>query len=148
MPFLITAELFKQSHRPAAYTVAGCLNWLSNFTIGFVFPFLEVRAKSHSAFLYVKSRLFYTQVIVVVFLLIFSLPETTKMKSKSWLASRFNSKRKSFMSKGFVAQVHLDFASRLCCGPTRTVRHMRIMIWAVWFCVNRGDSPNPNKITN
>lgn len=45
VPFLITAELFKQSHRPAAYSVAGCLNWLSNFTIGFVFPFLEVRAK-------------------------------------------------------------------------------------------------------
>jgi len=42
VPFLITAELFKQSHRPAAYTVAGCLNWLSNFTIGFVFPFLEM----------------------------------------------------------------------------------------------------------
>ncbi|MEQ2310619.1 hypothetical protein AMECASPLE_010940 [Ameca splendens] len=41
VPFLITAELFKQSHRPSAYTVAGCLNWLSNFTIGFVFPFLE-----------------------------------------------------------------------------------------------------------
>lgn len=45
VPFLITAELFKQSHRPTAYTVAGCLNWLSNFTIGFVFPFLEVRGK-------------------------------------------------------------------------------------------------------
>ncbi|XP_061736921.1 solute carrier family 2 member 15b isoform X2 [Nerophis ophidion] len=42
VPFLITAELFKQSHRPAAYTVGGCLNWLSNFTIGFVFPFLEL----------------------------------------------------------------------------------------------------------
>uniref|UniRef100_A0A8C6M0C1 Solute carrier family 2 member 15b n=1 Tax=Nothobranchius furzeri TaxID=105023 RepID=A0A8C6M0C1_NOTFU len=41
VPFLITAELFKQSHRPSAYTVAGCLNWLSNFIIGFVFPFLE-----------------------------------------------------------------------------------------------------------
>ncbi|CAG13271.1 unnamed protein product, partial [Tetraodon nigroviridis] len=42
VPFLITAELFKQSHRPAAYSVGGCLNWLSNFTIGFVFPFLEI----------------------------------------------------------------------------------------------------------
>ncbi|XP_024861836.1 solute carrier family 2 member 15b isoform X2 [Kryptolebias marmoratus] len=41
VPFLITAELFKQSHRSAAYTVAGCLNWLSNFAIGFGFPFLE-----------------------------------------------------------------------------------------------------------
>ncbi|XP_055364647.1 solute carrier family 2 member 15b isoform X2 [Betta splendens] len=42
VPFLITAELFTQSHRSAAYTVAGCLNWASNFTIGFVFPFLEM----------------------------------------------------------------------------------------------------------
>lgn len=51
VPFLITAELFKQSHRPAAYTVAGVLNWLSNFTIGFVFPFLEVRENaSYSTF--------------------------------------------------------------------------------------------------
>lgn len=47
VPLLITAELFKQSHRPAAYSMGGCLNWLSNFTIGFVFPFLEVRAKFH-----------------------------------------------------------------------------------------------------
>lgn len=43
VPFLITAELFKQSHRPAAYIVGGSLNWLSNFTVGFVFPFLQVR---------------------------------------------------------------------------------------------------------
>lgn len=42
VPFLITAELFKQSHRPAAYTVGGSLNWMSNFTIGFIFPFLQV----------------------------------------------------------------------------------------------------------
>lgn len=43
VPFLITAELFKQSHRPAAYIVGGSLNWLSNFTVGFVFPFLQVQ---------------------------------------------------------------------------------------------------------
>lgn len=42
VPFLMTAELFKQSHRPAAYIVGGSLNWLSNFTVGFVFPFLQV----------------------------------------------------------------------------------------------------------
>ncbi|KAK1904946.1 Solute carrier family 2 facilitated glucose transporter member 9, partial [Dissostichus eleginoides] len=41
VPFLITAELFKQSHRPAAYIVGGSLNWLSNFTVGFFFPFLQ-----------------------------------------------------------------------------------------------------------
>ncbi|KAM4603802.1 solute carrier family 2 member 15b [Polymixia lowei] len=47
VPFLMTAELFKQSHRPAAYTVAGCLNWLSNFTVGFVFPFLQMASGSY-----------------------------------------------------------------------------------------------------
>lgn len=31
-----------QSHRPAAYIVGGSLNWLCNFTIGFIFPFLQV----------------------------------------------------------------------------------------------------------
>lgn len=44
VPFLVTAELFKQSHRPAAYIIGGSLNWLSNFTVGFVFPFLQVEA--------------------------------------------------------------------------------------------------------
>lgn len=38
----MTGELFKQSHRPAAYIVGGFLNWISNFTVGFVFPFLQV----------------------------------------------------------------------------------------------------------
>ncbi|ETE63689.1 Solute carrier family 2, facilitated glucose transporter member 9 [Ophiophagus hannah] len=42
VPFLMTAELFKQSHRPSAYIVGGSLNWLSNFTVGFVFPFLQM----------------------------------------------------------------------------------------------------------
>lgn len=31
-----------QSHRPAAYIVGGSLNWLCNFTVGFIFPFLQV----------------------------------------------------------------------------------------------------------
>lgn len=44
VPFLITAELFKQSHRPAAYIIGGSLNWVSNFTVGFIFPFMQVRA--------------------------------------------------------------------------------------------------------
>ncbi|XP_061315568.1 solute carrier family 2, facilitated glucose transporter member 9-like [Pezoporus flaviventris] len=44
VPFLMTAELFMQSHRPAAYIVGGSLNWLCNFTIGFIFPFLQMSA--------------------------------------------------------------------------------------------------------
>ncbi|NWZ22251.1 GTR9 protein, partial [Asarcornis scutulata] len=44
VPFLMTAELFTQSHRPAAYVLGGSLNWLCNFTIGFIFPFLQMSA--------------------------------------------------------------------------------------------------------
>ncbi|XP_051883628.1 solute carrier family 2, facilitated glucose transporter member 5-like [Pristis pectinata] len=47
VPFLMTAELFTQSHRPAAYTIGGSLNWLSNFTVGFVFPFLQMSAGAY-----------------------------------------------------------------------------------------------------
>ncbi|XP_078268916.1 solute carrier family 2, facilitated glucose transporter member 5-like isoform X1 [Rhinoraja longicauda] len=47
VPFLMMAELFMQSHRPAAYIVGGSLNWLSNFTIGFVFPFLQMSAGAY-----------------------------------------------------------------------------------------------------
>lgn len=56
VPFLVTAELFKQSHRPAAYIIGGSLNWLSNFTVGFVFPFLQVEAIHGPGFLYKRSR--------------------------------------------------------------------------------------------
>ncbi|NXC48313.1 GTR9 protein, partial [Penelope pileata] len=44
VPFLMTAELFTQSHRPAAYVLGGSLNWLCNFTVGFLFPFLQMSA--------------------------------------------------------------------------------------------------------
>ncbi|KAF5904682.1 solute carrier family 2, facilitated glucose transporter member 5 [Clarias magur] len=41
IPTVITSEIFRQSSRPAAFMVAGSVHWLSNFTVGLVFPFLE-----------------------------------------------------------------------------------------------------------
>ncbi|XP_030047046.1 solute carrier family 2, facilitated glucose transporter member 9 [Microcaecilia unicolor] len=41
IPFVLTGELFQQSHRPAAFMVAGTVNWLSNFVVGLVFPFIQ-----------------------------------------------------------------------------------------------------------
>ncbi|KAI1892622.1 hypothetical protein AGOR_G00135470 [Albula goreensis] len=41
IPYVITTEMFRQSSRPAAFMVAGSVHWLSNFTVGLVFPFLE-----------------------------------------------------------------------------------------------------------
>ncbi|XP_073793998.1 solute carrier family 2, facilitated glucose transporter member 5 isoform X3 [Danio rerio] len=41
IPTVITTEMFRQSSRPPAFMVAGSVHWLSNFTVGLVFPFLE-----------------------------------------------------------------------------------------------------------
>lgn len=41
IPFILTGELFQQAQRPAAFTVAGTVNWLSNFAVGLLFPFIQ-----------------------------------------------------------------------------------------------------------
>uniref|UniRef100_A0A8C6RLI3 Solute carrier family 2 (facilitated glucose transporter), member 9 n=1 Tax=Nannospalax galili TaxID=1026970 RepID=A0A8C6RLI3_NANGA len=41
IPFILTGECFQQSHRPAAFIIAGTVNWLSNFTVGLLFPFIQ-----------------------------------------------------------------------------------------------------------
>lgn len=42
IPFVLTGELFEQSYRPAAFMIAGTVNWLSNFAVGLLFPFIQV----------------------------------------------------------------------------------------------------------
>ncbi|KAM9809098.1 solute carrier family 2 member 15a isoform X2 [Syngnathus typhle] len=85
VPFLLTAELFKQSHRPAAYIVGGSLNWLSNFTVGFVFPFLQMSAGSYCYLVFASICL---SVAVYVYAVI---PET---KNKTFMEiSRLFSKK-------------------------------------------------------
>lgn len=39
---ILNTELFTQTARPAAYVIAGSVNWLSFFFIGLVFPFIVV----------------------------------------------------------------------------------------------------------
>uniref|UniRef100_A0A8D0YJI2 Major facilitator superfamily (MFS) profile domain-containing protein n=1 Tax=Sus scrofa TaxID=9823 RepID=A0A8D0YJI2_PIG len=48
IPFILTGELFQQSQRPAAFTVAGTVNWLSNFTVGLLFPFIQKSLDTYS----------------------------------------------------------------------------------------------------
>lgn len=48
IPYVVTTEMFRQSARPAAFMVAGSIHWLSNFTVGLVFPFMEVGYTSFS----------------------------------------------------------------------------------------------------
>ncbi|KAF1562922.1 Solute carrier family 2, facilitated glucose transporter member 9, partial [Eudyptes chrysocome] len=74
IPFLMTAELFTQSHRPAAYIVGGSLNWLCNFTVGFIFPFLQMSA---GAFCY----LVFCSICLLVALYIYLVIPETKNKT-------------------------------------------------------------------
>ncbi|NWZ35441.1 GTR9 protein, partial [Brachypodius atriceps] len=74
VPFLMTAELFMQSHRPAAYIVGGSLNWLCNFTIGLIFPFLQMSA---GAFCY----LVFCGVCLLVALYVYLVIPETKNKT-------------------------------------------------------------------
>lgn len=43
IPWFIVSELFSQGPRPAAVAVAGFCNWASNFLVGMLFPYAEVR---------------------------------------------------------------------------------------------------------
>lgn len=42
IPFILTGEFFQQAQRPAAFLVAGTVNWLSNCAVGLLFPFIQV----------------------------------------------------------------------------------------------------------
>ncbi|NWH20893.1 GTR9 protein, partial [Grus americana] len=74
VPFLMTAELFTQSHRPAAYIVGGSINWLCNFTVGFIFPFLQMSA---GAFCY----LVFCGICLLVALYVYLIIPETKNKT-------------------------------------------------------------------
>ncbi|XP_058698033.1 solute carrier family 2, facilitated glucose transporter member 9-like [Poecile atricapillus] len=86
VPFLMTAELFMQSHRPAAYIVGGSLNWLCNFTIGFIFPFLQMSA---GAFCY----LVFCGVCLMVALYVYLVIPETKNKTFMEISHIFATRR-------------------------------------------------------
>ncbi|XP_040275037.1 solute carrier family 2, facilitated glucose transporter member 9 [Bufo bufo] len=41
IPFVLVGEIFPQSQRPAAFMIAGSVNWLSNFAVGLLFPLVQ-----------------------------------------------------------------------------------------------------------
>ncbi|KAF3844003.1 hypothetical protein F7725_016051 [Dissostichus mawsoni] len=105
VPFLITAELFKQSHRPAAYTVAGVLNWMSNFTIGFVFPFLEMTMGPYC------YLIFCTICLGVALYTIFVIPETknkTFMEISQMFATKNNILEEELTSNGHLKMAEMN----------------------------------------
>ncbi|KAI1289961.1 Glucose transporter type 1 [Halotydeus destructor] len=48
IPWMITAELFNQSTRPAAMSIAVLVNWSTNFVVGLGFPFMRRTLENYS----------------------------------------------------------------------------------------------------
>ncbi|XP_060481087.1 solute carrier family 2, facilitated glucose transporter member 5-like isoform X2 [Panthera onca] len=48
VPAVLITETFLQSSRPAAFMVGGSVHWLSNFTVGLIFPFVQVGLGAYS----------------------------------------------------------------------------------------------------
>ena len=45
IPWFMIAELFSQGPRPAASSIAGSANWLSNFIVAVTFPSIQVQSQ-------------------------------------------------------------------------------------------------------
>ncbi|XP_072288647.1 solute carrier family 2, facilitated glucose transporter member 11b isoform X2 [Eucyclogobius newberryi] len=73
---ILTTELFTQSTRPAAYMIAGTVNWCSFFFIGLIFPFIVLGLQQYCFLVFVVVC---SGVVTYIF---FVVPET---KNKTFL---------------------------------------------------------------
>uniref|UniRef100_A0A8D2CMC3 Solute carrier family 2, facilitated glucose transporter member 5 n=1 Tax=Sciurus vulgaris TaxID=55149 RepID=A0A8D2CMC3_SCIVU len=76
IPALLITEIFLQSSRPAAFMIGGSVHWLSNFTVGLIFPFIQVGLGPYSFIIFATICLL---TVIYTFLVI---PET---KSKTFV---------------------------------------------------------------
>ncbi|XP_036084215.1 solute carrier family 2, facilitated glucose transporter member 5 isoform X3 [Rousettus aegyptiacus] len=76
IPALFITEVFLQSSRSSAFMVGGSVHWLSNFTVGLVFPFIQVGLGPYSFIIFAVICLLTT---IYTFLIV---PET---KAKTFM---------------------------------------------------------------
>ncbi|KAG7244024.1 hypothetical protein INR49_006185 [Caranx melampygus] len=76
---ILTAELFTQTTRPAAYTITGFVSWLSFFFVGLLFPFIVIGLQQYCFLVFLAVC---SSVVIYIFLVV---PET---KNKTFLQIR------------------------------------------------------------
>ncbi|KAM3867530.1 solute carrier family 2, facilitated glucose transporter member 11b [Diretmus argenteus] len=92
---ILTTELFTQTTRPAAYMIAGSVNWLSFFFIGILFPFIVTGLQQY-------CFLVFLVVCSLMGIYIFLVVPETKNKSFLEIHNEFQSrdKRKPLSADG------------------------------------------------
>ncbi|XP_040010798.1 solute carrier family 2, facilitated glucose transporter member 11b [Xiphias gladius] len=94
---ILTTELFTQTTRPAAYMIAGSVNWLSFFFISMVFPFIVVGLQQY-------CFLVFLAVCSIVAIYIFLVVPETKNKTFLQIQNEFrSSNRKAGSADGTEA---------------------------------------------
>ncbi|XP_075898627.1 solute carrier family 2, facilitated glucose transporter member 5 isoform X1 [Nelusetta ayraudi] len=94
IPYVVTTEMFRQSARPAAFMVAGSVHWLSNFTVGLVFPFLEEGLGSY-------SFIIFSFICLVTLVYIWFVVPETKNKTFLEICQMFSKRNKVEISLGY-----------------------------------------------
>ncbi|EHB16655.1 Solute carrier family 2, facilitated glucose transporter member 5 [Heterocephalus glaber] len=94
IPVLLITEIFLQSSRPAAFMVGGSVHWLSNFTVGLVFPFIQEGLGPYSFIIFAVICLLTTIYISLI------IPETKK--------KTFIEINQTFAKMNKVSQVHAE----------------------------------------
>nr|XP_057926569.1 solute carrier family 2, facilitated glucose transporter member 11b isoform X1 [Doryrhamphus excisus] len=84
---ILTMELFTQNARPAAYMIAGSINWISFFLISMIFPFIVIGLQQYC---FLVFMVICTMVALYIF---FIIPET-KNKTFLEIQSEFKSATK------------------------------------------------------
>ncbi|KAJ6659374.1 hypothetical protein lerEdw1_019106 [Lerista edwardsae] len=88
IPFVLTGEFFPQAQRPAAFMIAGIINWLSNFAVGLLFPFIQKGLQTYCFLVFAVICL------AGATYLFFVLPET-KNKTLAEINQAFAKKKKA-----------------------------------------------------
>ncbi|XP_036901793.1 solute carrier family 2, facilitated glucose transporter member 9 isoform X2 [Sturnira hondurensis] len=115
IPFILTSEFFQQSQRPAAFIVAGTVNWLSNFAVGLLFPFIQ--KSLHTYCFLVFAAICFAGALYLYFV----LPET-KNRTHAEISQAFARRNKAYPGEGQieVAVTNYKLRERPDAGPSST----------------------------
>ncbi|XP_012726091.2 LOW QUALITY PROTEIN: solute carrier family 2, facilitated glucose transporter member 1a [Fundulus heteroclitus] len=93
IPNVMTTEMFRQSARPAAFMVGGSVHWISNFTVGLVFPFMESGLGPY-------SFIIFSAICLVTLIYIWMVVPETKSKTFLEVSLMFAKRNKAEIKVG------------------------------------------------